>query len=69
MSAQRLLRGYMYHLKDLGLAPASIRRNVSAARTYFRFLLSEGHSVVSDPSERLGDSQTVAFATRCLECR
>ena len=48
----RLLREYVYHLKDLGLAPASIRRNVSAVRTYFRFLLAEGH-VVSDPSERL----------------
>jgi integrase/recombinase XerD len=48
----RLLRTYVYHLKDLGLAPASIRRNVSAARTYFRFLLADGH-VVRDPSERL----------------
>ncbi len=48
----RVLRDYVYHLKDLGLAPASIRRNVSAVRTYFRFLLSEGH-VVRDPSERL----------------
>ena len=48
----RLLREYVYHLKDLGLAPASIRRNVSAVRTYFRFLLGEGH-LVRDPSERL----------------
>jgi integrase/recombinase XerD len=48
----RLLREYMYHLKDLGLAPASIRRNVSALRTYFKFLLGEGH-VARDPSERL----------------
>ena len=48
----RLLREYVYHLKDLGLAPASIRRNVSAVRTYYRFLLAEGH-VVRDPSERL----------------
>ena len=48
----RILRDYIYHLKDLGLAPASIRRNISAVRTYFRFLLSEGH-VVRDPSERL----------------
>ncbi len=47
-----VLRGYVYHLKDLGLAPASIRRNVSAVRTYFRFLVNEGH-VVRDPSERL----------------
>jgi integrase/recombinase XerD len=48
----KLLREYVYHLKDLGLAPASIRRNVSALRTYFKFLLGEGH-VARDPSERL----------------
>lgn len=48
----RLLRDFVYHLKDLGLAPASIRRAVSAVRTYFAFLLAEG-VVVSDPSDRL----------------
>jgi len=48
----RTLREYVFHLKDLGLSPASIRRNVSAVRTYFRFLVGEGH-VVRDPSERL----------------
>lgn len=48
----RLLREYLYHLKDLGLAPSSIRRNVSALRTYFKFLLGEGH-LARDPSERL----------------
>jgi len=48
----RLLREYIYHLKDLGLAPASIRRSVSGVRTYFRFLLADG-IVVRDPSERL----------------
>lgn len=48
----KALREYIYHLKDLGLAPASIRRNVSAMRSYFKFLLGEGH-VVRDPSERL----------------
>ena len=47
-----VLRAFVFHLKDLGLAPASIRRNVSAVRTYFRFLLTEGH-LVRDPSERL----------------
>jgi integrase/recombinase XerD len=50
--SSRLLREFVYHLKDLGLAPASIRRNVSSVRTYFRFLLADGH-VVRDPSERL----------------
>lgn len=48
----QLLREYVYHLKDLGLSPASIRRNVSAVRTYFRFLTGDG-VVVRDPSERL----------------
>jgi len=48
----RMLREFVYHLKDLGLSPASIRRNVSAIRTYFRFLIGDG-IVVRDPSERL----------------
>ena len=46
------LRDFVYHLKDLGLAPSSIRREISALRTYFRFLIEEGH-VASDPSARL----------------
>jgi len=46
------LREFVYHLKDLWLAPASIRRNISSIRTYFKFLLAEG-LVVRDPSERL----------------
>jgi integrase/recombinase XerD len=50
--AAKLLREYVYHLKDLGLSPASIRRNISAIRTYFRFLIADG-VVVRDPSERL----------------
>jgi len=48
----RVLREFVYHLKDLGLSPASIRRNVSAVRTYFKFLTGDG-LVVRDPSERL----------------
>ncbi|MFL5617580.1 MAG: site-specific tyrosine recombinase XerD [Gemmatimonadaceae bacterium] len=48
----RTMREYVYHLKDLGLSPASIRRNVSALRSYFRFLTGDG-VVVRDPSERL----------------
>ena len=52
----RLLREYVYHLKDLGLSPASIRRNVSAVRGYFRFLVGDG-IVVRDPSERLETPQ------------
>jgi integrase/recombinase XerD len=52
----KLLRDYIYHMKDLGLSPASIRRNVSAVRSYFRFLTSDGH-VSKDPSERLDTPQ------------
>jgi integrase/recombinase XerD len=48
----KVLREFVYHLKDLGLSPASIRRTVSAARSYFRFLMGDG-LVVRDPSERL----------------
>jgi len=48
----RVLREYIYQLKDLGLSPASIRRSISAVRSYFRFLIGDGH-VVRDPSERL----------------
>ena len=46
------LREFMYYLKDLELSPASIRRGVSAIRTWYRFLLAEG-AVKQDPSERL----------------
>ena len=48
----RMLREFVYHLKDVGLSPSSIRRNISAVRTYFRFLLADG-AVTRDPSERL----------------
>ncbi|HEX3275053.1 MAG TPA: site-specific tyrosine recombinase XerD [Gemmatimonadales bacterium] len=47
-----LLRDFIYLLKDLGLSPATIRREVSAIRTYYAFLLGEGR-VAADPSERL----------------
>jgi integrase/recombinase XerD len=46
------LREFIYELKDLGLAPATIRRQISAIRTYYRFLVAEAH-VTRDPSERL----------------
>ncbi len=48
----RLLREYVYHMKDLGLAPTSIRRNVSAIRTYYKFSIADGRTT-KDPSERL----------------
>src|SRR5690606_38787288 len=46
------LREFVYHLKDLGLQPSSIRRNVSALRTWFAYLLAEG-VVVADPTDRV----------------
>ena len=48
----RALREFVFALKDLGLAPTSIRRTVSAIRTYFAFLVGEGR-LSSDPSDRL----------------
>jgi integrase/recombinase XerD len=47
-----LLRDFVYLLKDLGLSAATIRREVSAIRTYYGFLLGEGR-VEEDPSDRL----------------
>lgn len=49
---RRLLREFVYALKDLGLEPSTIRRQISATHTYFRFLLDEG-LVAADPSDRL----------------
>jgi integrase/recombinase XerD len=46
------LRRLLLTLKDLGLAPTSLGRNLSALRTYFRFLQAE-NMVVADPTERI----------------
>lgn len=46
------LRDFVFTLKDLGLSAATIRRQISAIHTYYRFLLGEG-IVRVDPSERL----------------
>jgi integrase/recombinase XerD len=47
-----LLRDFVYLLKDIGLSAATIRREVSAIRTYYGFLVGEGR-VAEDPSDRL----------------
>jgi integrase/recombinase XerD len=47
-----LLRAHLFALRDEGLAPSSIRRALSAFRTYFAVLLAEG-VVTADPTERL----------------
>ena len=46
------LREFIYFLKDVGLAPATIRRQISAIRTYYKFLVGEGITT-RDPSERI----------------
>ncbi|HUE76972.1 MAG TPA: tyrosine-type recombinase/integrase, partial [Longimicrobiales bacterium] len=46
------LREFSYHLKDDGLAATSIRRSLSATRTYFGFLLAEG-IIDRDPTEQI----------------
>ncbi len=50
--SRALLRDFVYLLKDLGLSPATIRREISAVRTYYGFLVGEGR-VRADPSDRL----------------
>jgi integrase/recombinase XerD len=49
---RRMLRDFVFSLKDLGLSPATIRRHVSSIRTYFAFLTGEG-KITNDPSDRL----------------
>jgi len=50
--SRAMLRDFVFMLKDLGLAPATIRRHVSTLHTYFAFLVGEG-ALVDDPSDRL----------------
>jgi integrase/recombinase XerD len=49
---RKLVREFIYALKDLGLSAATIRRQVSALRTYYGFLIAEGR-VDTDPTDRL----------------
>ena len=46
------LRDFVYHLKDIGLSPSSIRRTIAGLRTWFGFLVAEG-VIPGDPSDRL----------------
>lgn len=46
------LREFVYGLKDRGLEASSIRRNLSAVRTYFAFLVNEGITA-TDPTDRV----------------
>ena len=53
----------MYHLKDVGLAPSSIRRTIAGLRTWFGFLVAEG-VIQGDPSDRLELPEALADAPR-----
>jgi integrase/recombinase XerD len=46
------LRAFVYYLKDIGLSPSSIRRSISAIRTYFKFMIGE-RALEHDPSLKL----------------
>ncbi len=46
------LREWIYDQKDQGRAATTIKRRISAVRTWYRFLLAEG-VVKADPSEKL----------------
>jgi len=46
------LREFVFDLKEQGLQPSSIRRMISATRTYFRYMLDEGH-LEEDPTDRM----------------
>ena len=46
------LREFVYELKDHGLQATSIRRTLSAIRTYFAFLVAEKY-VAADPTEKV----------------
>jgi len=59
------LREFVYFLKDLGLAPTTIGRQISAIRTYYKFLVGEGLAA-RDPSERLESPKQIGRAS-CRE--
>jgi len=46
------LRALLLDLKEMGLAPSSLARNLSSIRTYYRFLIGEGE-LQGDPSDRI----------------
>ncbi len=51
------LREFVFALKDRGLRASSIRRSISAVRTYFRFLVEERH-LEQDPTDRMETPRT-----------
>ena len=47
-----VLRAFVVSLVDGGMAPSTVSRKLSALRSYFGFLVAEGHRA-EDPTERL----------------
>lgn len=47
-----ILRSYLFRLRREKLSPRSIARNLAAIKSFFQFLMNEGH-VKSDPTENI----------------
>lgn len=59
------LRTYLGFLHQKGLSKASVMRKLSALRTFFRFLLREGH-LEANPARALGTPRQVKRVPRVL---
>ncbi|MEM7417345.1 MAG: site-specific tyrosine recombinase XerD [Gemmatimonadota bacterium] len=62
----KVLRSWVFTLKDGGLAATSIRRAQSAVRTYFAFLVADGF-LDHDPSDRLESPRTTRTLPEVLD--
>jgi len=59
------LREWISRMSRAGLAPASVSRAVSAARSFYRFLMLDGH-IKRHPAEDLNTPQRISYLPRFL---
>src|SRR5947207_7788331 len=59
------LREWISRMSREGLAPSSVSRAVSAARSFFRFLMLDGH-IKRHPAEDLHTPQKLSYLPRFL---
>src|SRR5213075_1933701 len=59
------LREWIASMSRAGLAPSSVSRAVSAARSFFRFLMLDGH-IKRNPAEDLSTPQKLSYLPRFL---
>jgi integrase/recombinase XerD len=59
------IKTYVKHLMELGLAPASLHRNVTAIKGYHRWLLVEKH-IKQDPTTRVHIPKIQRYKPDCL---